>query len=99
SKAEGTDLSQIRTEQSLLKKRLDGAAAAYAQGGISLEQLTSISSDLRKRIDSNNSVLAQKEKSSPLAGLLSAENITERWGALTQNIQREVVSTLFEVRI
>lgn len=93
------DLDALRAEQDLLRARLDGAATAYASGAISLDQLTTISAEVSERIEEIATRLAQTTKGSPLTALLDVEDVEQWWGALGMGPQREVIRTLFDVRI
>jgi|tagenome__1003787_1003787.scaffolds.fasta_scaffold20951344_2 site-specific DNA recombinase len=91
------DAGRLREQAVALRTRLDGAAAAYAQGAIELSQLTTITTDLKLQIAEVEGRMADAGRVDILGPLVTAEDVAATWAALPTSMKRAVISTLMEV--
>ncbi|MFI6266025.1 recombinase family protein [Micromonospora sp. NPDC051006] len=82
-----------------LRERLDGLAAAYADGAIDVRQLRQGSERLRARLAEVEHDLADAGRGDALSGLVAVADPAKAWEALDLHRRRAVVDTLMTVTI
>ncbi|MFC3505047.1 recombinase family protein [Micromonospora krabiensis] len=93
------DSGQLQVDATTLRERLDGLAAAYADGAIDVRQLREGSERLRARLSDVEDQLAAVDQGDALAGLVGAADAAAAWDALDLHRRRAVVDTLLTVTI
>jgi site-specific DNA recombinase len=93
------DAGHLREQAVALRTRLDGAAAAYAQGAIELTQLTTITADLKAQIADVEARMADAGRLDVLGPLVTAEDVRAVWDGLSVSRRRTVIDLLMEVRL
>jgi len=88
----------VSTELRAVRVRLDQAAASFADGDITAEQLSTITRRLRGRLLDLERQQAVLMRGSALAGLAGA-NVADRWDRLELARKRAVIDLLLQVRI
>ncbi|GAA4562417.1 recombinase family protein [Micromonospora coerulea] len=93
------DAGALQLDASALRERLDGLAAAYADGAIDVRQLREGSERLRARLAEVEEQMATAGRGDALAGLVGATDPAVAWDALDLHRRRAVVDTLMTVTI
>lgn len=93
------DAGALQLDAGALRERLDGLAAAYADGAIDVRQLREGSERLRARLAEVEDQLATAGRGDALAGLLGAADVAASWEGLDLHRRRAVVDTLMAVTI
>ncbi|MFU8850270.1 recombinase family protein [Micromonospora sp. SL1-18] len=89
----------LQLDATALRERLDGLAAAYADGAIDVRQLREGSERLRARLAEVDEQMAAAGRGDALAGLIGATDPGEAWEGLDLHRRRAVVDTLMTVTI
>lgn len=82
-----------------LEDRLKDAAEAFANGAITMAQLTTINASVRPALDKLRSESVAPDRVRVLGDLVSATDPSEVWNAMTQERRRAVVSLLMTVTV
>lgn len=83
-----------------VQARLDELASLFADGAIDGSQLRRGSTELRSRLAVLDSELAGLARTNPVADLLGAgDRLTEKWAALSKDLQGKVVNELMTVTV
>jgi hypothetical protein len=93
------DAGVLQLDAAALRERLDGLAAAYADGAIDVRQLREGSERLRVRLAEVEAQLAEASRGDALAGLVGAPDPATTWAALDLHRRRAVMDTLMTVTI
>ncbi|RZU73980.1 DNA invertase Pin-like site-specific DNA recombinase [Micromonospora kangleipakensis] len=93
------DSGVLQLDATSLRERLDGLAAAYADGAIDVRQLREGSERLRVRLAEVEEQMAAAGRGEALAGLVGATDPAAAWDALDLHRRRAVVDTLLTVTI
>ncbi|MGR6317842.1 hypothetical protein Q2K19_03660 [Micromonospora soli] len=93
------DSGALQLDATALRERLDGLAAAYADGAIDVRQLREGSERLRARLAEVEDQLATADRGDALAGLIGVADPGKAWDALDLHRRRAVVDTLMTVTI
>lgn len=94
------DVAALQTQRAGVQARLDELASLFADGAIDGSQLRRGSTELRSRLAVLDSELAGLARTNPVADLLGAgDRLTEKWAALSKDLQGKVVSELMTVTI
>lgn len=93
------DFEALSTEARALHLRLDEAAAAFAEGEITRDQLRVATEKLRSRIAQINTAMTHTSRAPVLADLIGAADIRAAWESRSLDRQRAVVAALVEVTI
>ncbi|MEU1810245.1 recombinase family protein [Micromonospora aurantiaca (nom. illeg.)] len=93
------DAGALQLDAAALRERLDGLAAAYADGAIDVRQLREGSERLRARLNEVEEQMAHAGRGDTLAGLVGASDSAEAWEALDLHRRRAVIDTLMTVTI
>ncbi|MEH0981169.1 recombinase family protein [Micromonospora sp. CPCC 205556] len=96
------DSGALHLDASALRERLDGLAAAYADGAIDVRQLREGSERLRARlaeVEDQLAIAGHGDALAGLAGLIGAADAGAAWDGLDLHRRRAVVDTLMTVRI
>ncbi|MEV0152187.1 recombinase family protein [Micromonospora sp. NPDC050686] len=93
------DTGALHRDAAALRERLDGLAAAYADGAIDVRQLREGSERLRARLAELEEQMAAAGRGDALAGLIGVPDPGEAWEALGLHRRRAVVDTLMTVTI
>ncbi|WP_146231224.1 hypothetical protein [Micromonospora sicca] len=89
----------LQLDATSLRERLDGLAAAYADGAIDVRQLREGSERLRARLAEVEEQMAMAGRGDALAGLMGTTDPAAAWDALDLHRRRAVVDTLMTVTI
>ncbi len=93
------DVSALRQKATALRNRRDGLAALLADGLLSAESVRVQAKKLGAQIDGLEREIGAAEGSSPLLGVVGAEDVAERLAALPLLTVREIVRALCDVVI
>lgn len=96
---ERPDFPALRQEAHALQIRLDSAAADYADGILTREQLHTITERARARLEEIEALQAHTSRTPVLAGLAGAPDVAEKWAELPLDRRRAVVQAVCAVRI
>lgn len=88
-----------RDELATIDARLAGAADHYASGEIDGAQLTRITAMLRPQRERAARRLVATESDSPVAALVTADNIRERWDEMDIQQRRAVIDHLLTITV
>lgn len=95
----GPNAGAIQLDATALRERLDGLAAAYADGAIDVRQLREGSERLRARLAEVEDQLATAGRGDTLAGLVGATDPGDEWEGLDLHRRRAVIDTLMTVTV
>jgi DNA invertase Pin-like site-specific DNA recombinase len=95
----GVDIAALRIELATHRQRLDEIAEDYNADRITRAQMLSMTESRRAKIDDTEVSLASVTEVSPLAPLISAENVREAWEGLTLGEKRAALQALLTVRV
>jgi len=95
----GIDVAAVENERRALNVRLDDVARAYADGAVTLAQLTTATRSITDRLDALDAVLAEAVERSPLVGLAGREDVAELWQHQPIGRKRLVLDTLLTVTL
>lgn len=98
-KASTDEAAALRRDEIKLRARLDGLAEAFAAGDIDASQLQAGSKRARTDLDRVTAHLAALAQSPAVAALVSADDITHEWTSMDIDVQRDVVSSVMDVKI
>ncbi|MFF4879133.1 recombinase family protein [Micromonospora sp. NPDC000668] len=88
------DAGALQLDASGLRERLDGLAAAYADGAIDVRQLREGSERLRARLVEVEEQMAAAGRGDALAGLVGVADPAAAWSALDLHRRRAAIDTL-----
>jgi site-specific DNA recombinase len=94
-----SDAADLITTATALRERLDGLAAAYADGAIDARQLREGSDRLRRRLDEIDEQRANAARGSVLAGVVDAPDVAAAWERLDVDRRSAVIGALMSVTI
>lgn len=92
------EAAALRAEVATLTGRLDSLATAFAEGAISMAQLTTGSVRLRERLDAVQARIPSTQ-TTPVTTLAAAEDVDSTWEAMPVEARREVVGLLLDVAV
>lgn len=96
----GPDTAALHAEATAIRARLEDIAREYAAGGtVTLRQLTVATAAMEDRLAAVEGEIAAAAVVDPLAELVGAPDIAERWEAFDLGRKRRIVSTLVTVTI
>ncbi|WP_237080269.1 recombinase family protein [Mycobacteroides abscessus] len=94
------DVAELQAQRAGLQARLDELASLFADGAIDGSQLRRGTTELRSRLAVLDSQLADLARVNPVADLLGAgDRLSEKWAALSKDLQGKVVNELMTVTI
>lgn len=93
----GADTSALHLEAVAVRERLDGLAAAYADGAVDARQLRAGSDRLRARLVEIEHELGELSRGSVLSGLVGVPDVAAEWGRLDLDRRRAVIDALMTV--
>ncbi|MGW5668978.1 recombinase family protein [Micromonospora sp. NPDC003776] len=93
------DSGALQLDATAMRERLNGLAAAYADGAIDVQQLREGSERLRRRLAEVEDQLATAGHSDALTGLIGVADPGKAWEALDLHRRRAVVDTLVTVTV
>lgn len=96
---EGPDTSELQAEATALRARLEDIAREYARGAVTLRQLTVATTTMEERLADVERQIASVAVIDPLADLIGAQDIAERWEGFDLGRKRGIVSALVTVTI
>lgn len=96
---EGQAAGPLRVRREKLRTRLLEVAEAFADGAITLPQMTAATASLRAQLDQVEAELAGLARTPVLVDLLSGADVTATWNRLGMDRQRAVINTLATVRL
>ncbi|MEP6761661.1 MAG: recombinase family protein [Sporichthyaceae bacterium] len=100
SRGDSVATVKARADVETLRSRLSVAAADFADGTITAEQLRTITGRLRPRIDAAERLLPSSTPDvGALEQLVGAEDIEARWAALDVSVRRQIVALLVTVKV
>ncbi|QNN53560.1 recombinase family protein [Nocardioides mesophilus] len=82
-----------------IQERLEQAADAFAQGNITLTQLTSMTATLRERLATLDSQLVDASRARGIKALLGPGDVLEKWNELPLSRKRAVIDSLLEITV
>src|SRR5690606_14410470 len=91
------DIERLRERRTEARRRMDEAAEAFAQGAITLKQLTSINEWCQRDLEDLDREVAKYETTPTLSRLLGAEDVKKEWGTLPIATKRLVSAALVRV--
>ena len=91
------DIERLRERRTEARRRMDEAAEAFAQGAITLKQLTSINEWCQRDLEDLDREVAKYETTPTLSRLLGAEDVKKEWGSLPIATKRLVIAALVRV--
>lgn len=97
--APDVDTPALRAESETLRQRLDGLAAAFADGDITREQLRAGSARLRARLAEVDGSLASAVSTSPVAELIGAADVRATWDTWPLGKRRAVLADVLTVTV
>ncbi|ROR95465.1 DNA invertase Pin-like site-specific DNA recombinase [Salana multivorans] len=86
-------------EAAALRERLTEAAASFAEGVLTIEQLGTITTGLRGRLEEIERSIAETEKAPTLARFLAAEDAKREWGRMSLDEKRQIIDRLVQVSV
>lgn len=92
-------LKELRGQERSLRAKLDGLAAAFADGAIDGTQLRTGSARLRARLEAVQQAMPALVGTPVLAPLAAADDVAAAWEALPVESRREVIGVLAEVTV
>ena len=95
----GPNTGALQLDAAGLRERLDGLAAAYADGAIDVRQLREGSARLRARLAAVEDQLATAGRGNALAGLVGTTDPGTAWEGLDLHRRRAVIDTLMTVTV
>lgn len=95
----GPDLAALHRESLTLSARLTDLSALFAEGEINRVQLADGTKRITTKLDAINAQLAEAADVSPLAGLVTADDVREAWEELSLGRKRTVVNALMTVTV
>lgn len=96
---EGPAATAAAQEMVKVRDRLERVAVDFADGSLTADQLRTITSRLRARLDELQRLASTRMSPSVVGDLVGRRNVSSRWASLGLSSQREVIDTLVEVRI
>jgi DNA invertase Pin-like site-specific DNA recombinase len=93
------DLTQLRTEQSTLRIRLDQLAEAFSDGALTASQLRSGTELLRARLTDIEARMVHIDRAPLLADLVTAQDVRKAWESADLHRQRAVIDLLYVVTL
>ncbi|MGI9092665.1 MAG: recombinase family protein [Mycobacteriales bacterium] len=89
---------QARADVATLRARLDVAAAGYADGAISVEQMRTITTRLRPRITAAEKLIpAPAPRVQVLDTIIGGDDVRTVWDGLDVSVQRQILQVLLRV--
>lgn len=97
-KPSGEDPTKLLAEKARLRAQLDALGSAIAQG---LNPMTAAKAtqEIDLKIAALDARLAAAVEADPLAAVVGAENVPERWGESGLDVRRSVLRELLDVRV
>lgn len=93
------DVAGLRAEADTLRRRLDDAAADYADGILTRAQLATVTERIRDRLAEVDNEVAAAGSSDLVAPLVAAEDVTAAFDALPVGRKRATIDALMEVTL
>ena len=92
------EAAALRAEAVMLTDRLDALATAFAEGAITMAQMTSATVRLREKLDGVQARIPSTQ-TTPVATLATADDVDAAWEVMTVESRREVVGLLLDVAV
>jgi len=93
------DLSELRSQEAVLRLRLDQLAESFADGTLSASQLKAGSERLNARLADLEARMTHTDRAPLLADLVSAGDVRAAWEAAGLDRQRAVIDLLYTVTL
>lgn len=95
----GPDLTELHTRAVVLRERLDGLAAAYADGDVDARQLREGSERLRGQLNAVHAQIGDAARGSVLSGVVDVADVRQAWKVLTLDRRRAILDALMTITI
>lgn len=82
-----------------LENRMADAASAFAQGAITMSQLTQINAEIRPKVDQLRSESVEPDRNRVLGELVAAEDPWIAWAKMTPDQQKAAVALLLTIEV
>jgi site-specific DNA recombinase len=94
------DIPQLQIDRNALQARLDELADAFAEGAIDASQLRRGTSNLRVKLSTIDSQLADAARTDPVAGLIAERGqVQKHWDACSPAIRGQIIDQLMTVTV
>jgi hypothetical protein len=93
------DLAGLRAQADELRRRRDGLAEMLGEGLLTPESVRGQAKKLGERLAVVERDIAAATGSSPVAGIIAADDVEVAWNGLTLDRKREVIATLCTVTV
>lgn len=96
---EREDLEDLRAEAQSLRTRLDEAAGMFADGKVTVSQMTTMNDRITTALREIEGRMSHVDRSAVLADLVSAKDVQRVWDSLDVDRKRAVVQTLCTITL
>lgn len=93
------DVELVRAEGNAIRAQLDDAAALFADGGITGQQLRTITERLRGKLEDVERRTAAADSENTLTEIVAARDVAAFWSTLSLSRKRAVIDALMTVAI
>ncbi|WP_299572975.1 recombinase family protein [uncultured Williamsia sp.] len=93
------DTAALQIERDALQARKNELSEMFGDGYIDGQQMRRGSTAIQTKIDRLDKVLMAARQSSPLADLLSSDDIADRWAAMSADVRNKIIDSLMTVTI